>query len=309
MKSWFSLFVVTFALCANSSNIMHTETYFKVITGQGHALQAGRYTHLNTAPFRGTVIFLHGLGDRFENHEPLFLAMRQGGFDVVGINLPGHGDSEGSLNSYSFEDLSRMVDSQARLSSERGLIQLVGWSTGGLLAAYFMNHSSLANQVSRVVLQAPAIAPKTLIGSAGWITNNTLSSASIYYRPLGQNAKPATPFAIPVFAVRMLKDSYGIRSNPENYPSSVPTLFLQGGLADGGIDNYVKAKGNLKFAKTLSRLGKTITTVSCPSLYHEMDNEPGLKGMTVRQTIVEFLSDPSAELTADPHVCRPAFSH
>jgi pimeloyl-ACP methyl ester carboxylesterase len=80
------------------------------------------------------VVLVHGLGSRAEDWSNLMPQLKQAGFHVYAIDLPGYGRSARPANAtYSIPEAAQYVED---FLAQRGLdkVNLVGWSTGGWVA-------------------------------------------------------------------------------------------------------------------------------------------------------------------------------
>jgi len=101
--------------------------------GEG-AVHCELYEHAADAP---VLLFLPGLGTYCELYAELLGRVSETGFNVVGVDMRGHGYSKGERGDYRVEqvveDLQQVIDHlQARFS---GPVGVYGYSIGGLLAA------------------------------------------------------------------------------------------------------------------------------------------------------------------------------
>ena len=128
-----------------------------------------------TAPAIANVLFLHGYGDSFVNHESLFQELNNGGLRVIGFDYPSHGDTDGKiwddLNHQSFTSLTHLaaeVFRSSRDNTERPLF-IAGWSTGGLHAvriAQVLQFRAQFPNLAGLILLAPGVSVKKCVGSS-----------------------------------------------------------------------------------------------------------------------------------------------
>lgn len=273
----------------------HARTAFQAVAVESiefpsMALVLRTTAYLPPSKIRGDVIYLHGFGDRFDNHKPLFDSWVCAGLRVISFDLPGHGESSGegnSLDRFRFDDLAyivRAVELKFRDEPHRPLF-LAGWSLGGLVAIRMLQQDLFApeRRPSGVVLMAPAVAPKILVGEWGIVTRDSLTSNST--PPTAGEIKPQSPFHVPFFAARLQWNA--AQSWLENYPA-IPTLLL---TADADRDAYVRTPDVLLWAENQNEVhGAAITVQEFPGAWHELDNEPGEIGSRVRARAAEFLT-------------------
>lgn len=124
------------------------------------------YHYADSAPL---IVFLPGIGTYCELYAELLSGIRDQGFNVVGIDLRGHGYSAGSRGDYRVEqvmvDISRVVDHLTQRIS--GPVGVYGYSIGGLLAVAFAERDPRVKSVLCGTLLVTEIAPD-LIHQFGW---------------------------------------------------------------------------------------------------------------------------------------------
>ena len=240
------------------------------------------------------VLFFHGYGDRFSNHEALFKEWIKAGVRVIAFDLPSHGGTEGGpgfdLDNLSFTDLQRIaakVEKNYIENPKRPLI-LAGWSLGGLLAARIAQSTNLS-QLSRIpsglLLLAPGVSVNWCVGN--WvcqITNETLThDEKLYQRPI----TPASPIYRLGFAAHLLESAS--LAWHEGLPPNIPTMVV----VAGDDDRYVNSLDLLSWISTQrSEFHANIQAIQCPGARHEVDNElPEYGGFQVRASTAQFLKD------------------
>lgn len=106
-----------------------------------------------------TAVFIHGLSDSPYFTKDLAEVLNQNGYNVYSVLLSGHGASYKDLLKVKAEDWIEDVAQTIQLAlNETGADQvvLVGFSLGGVLATTFAEDLRWKNQVSKIVLLAPA---------------------------------------------------------------------------------------------------------------------------------------------------------
>lgn len=251
---------------------------------------------------RGEVLYLPGFADRFDNHGPLFETLAQRGLRVISFDYPAHGETSGrgnDLSRFRMAGLSRLAVQVLReISPERAVpLVLLGWSTGGLLAvrmsqALVEPDSPFATPpLAGVVLLAPGVAVRPLVGRAGFVTDDTLSSNPS--PPRSGPIRPATPLASPDFALNLLHNAGAARTAA--WPAAVPALVVVG---EQETDLYVDTGGILAWARSQRSTGATMAIRQCPGAHHELDNEPEPVGAAVRSLVAAFATAPGSAPTA-----------
>lgn len=236
---------------------------------------------------RGDVLYLHGFADRFDNHLPLFEEWVAKGYRVIGFDFPSHGESCGHpLDGYCVDDLgnfARRVEEETREDAKRPLI-VAGWSTGGLAAVrMFQTGVKLGRPVAGAVLFAPAVSPRTLVGDKGFVTEETLTRNPS--PPHRGEITPKSPLLTPLFAPTLVVSAK--LASHSGYPKALPTLVIVGG---DKTDRYVDTPGVVAWTKDRKAEGAALYGRACDGAFHELDNEPGATGESVRGAAAAFVS-------------------
>jgi nucleoside-diphosphate-sugar epimerase/pimeloyl-ACP methyl ester carboxylesterase len=84
------------------------------------------------------IVFSPGLGSYARFYLPLLGALRERGFNVIGVDRPGHGLSEGRRGDCTIEETLDVLDQAIRYARERfgGPVALMGSSLGGIISWY-----------------------------------------------------------------------------------------------------------------------------------------------------------------------------
>lgn len=254
----------------------------------------GRFLHIGVQSpdpeiaVKGDILYLHGYGDRIDNHGPLFKEWNKAGLRVISFDFPSHGQTEaGPLDLYGIGDLGRLalkVEAATRENRDRPLF-LAGWSTGGLVAVRmvqtFLYHRS-PRKPSGLVLFAPGISVYKFVGGDGIIRERTLTNSS--HPPHHGEIKPVSPFLTPLFATKLIFNT--VLARAESLPNDLPVLTFVG---DSKQDLYAKSPNLINWVND-QRKNKDaqIYGFSCPGSKHEMDNEPFGIGAFVRENSAAF---------------------
>lgn len=236
---------------------------------------------------RADLLYLHGLGDRMDNHAPLFNAWSEVGVRVIAFDFPSHGESDTwPLDFYDFEELAELslqIEEAAREDRNRPLF-IAGWSMGGLLAIRMAQMGMIPQKLKGLILFAPGVAVYPLVGGDGIIREETLTNN--LNPPHRGEIKPRSPFLRPLFAKKLLINSR--RSRSQTLPSDLPILTF---VADDEDDLYAKSPDLKEWVVAQRSRGVTIYGLSCPGSKHEMDNEPHPIGSTVRALSSTFINN------------------
>lgn len=241
---------------------------------------------------RGDVLYFHGYGDRFQNHEALFEEFNAAGFRVIGFDLPSHGETltidEEVLNRQTIDKLAGIASAvlkQTRPLTDDKPLLFAGWSLGGLIATRIVQNETLRirfPKVNGLILYAPSVAPKPCVGNfLCLITNETLSHNENFS---GREITPNAPLKNLAFGARLLFAA--TQSWSQALPPDLTTMVF---LADDE-DQYVMTKKvkdwvGAQRANYISR----VAAYQCKGARHELDNEPEeFGGAIVRSLSVQF---------------------
>jgi pimeloyl-ACP methyl ester carboxylesterase len=254
------------------------------------SIRAGFKEENKNVPFKGNVIYFQGLADSMLNHKPLFTKLTNAGFRVIAFDYMGQGGSTGSMNDTRLIDIPKLGDivykRYARDQVKFKKPMIIGWSTGGL-AGYL---AALSESASKVVLIAPGIVPKVILGEQDFfefefdkITLETLTSKRYKaneYNPHVDGINPKSPLKVKDFATDLITTSLGARF--KTVPASVQGLVLLSGLND----SYVSS---IKSSLFLSTNAKNFKQVFYANSLHEIDNEIAPIADDAHNQILNFL--------------------
>lgn len=239
-------------------------------------------------PPQADILFLHGHADRLDNHAALFTAWRDAGYRVIAFDLPSHGESTvASIDLYSFDALYalvRLVEKSTLEDPQRPFL-LAGWSFGGLIATRLAEDPAQLVLLSRkpqgVLLLTPAVAPYPFAGGDGIARVKTLTHQP--NPPVAGPPNPAMPLANPLFAARLLYESW--RAGQARLPADTPLLVITAGETE---DWYVNTPAAKIWAQTQQQNGAKLHLFQCNGARHGIDNEAFPIGPAVHQLTVAF---------------------
>lgn len=115
------------------------------------------------------IIFLSGIGTYTELYAELLYGLSEVGFNVVGLDYPGHGYSEGKRGQYTVESVRKALTELLDLTeqSHSGPVYIFGYSIGSLLALDFAEHDERVQGIICGTLLVPEVAPD-LLHLWGW---------------------------------------------------------------------------------------------------------------------------------------------
>jgi alpha-beta hydrolase superfamily lysophospholipase len=251
-------------------------------TGRTTTLRAGYLPANPDVAFRGNVLYLEGFSDSMMNHDTLFQEVTALGYRLVAFDYPGQGGSEGTMNWTRVKHIPDMAEAvMARLSRPDGpsTRTWMGWSTGGL-AAY---QAAADGRVDRVVMLAPGIHIRPIVGEWGSVTPRTLTGheAAGLPDPHVEAPRPTTPARFPLFAASILKNSIASQ-NVEVSPQVAGLVLLS-----GKGDRYVRGAAT---RRTLARNARHFDVRTFEDALHELHEEVDPIGAEVRGAVIEFLA-------------------
>ncbi len=122
----------------------------------------------------GGVLLLHGMSDSPYSLRTLGEALKQSGYSVLGLRLPGHGTAPSGLKYVSWQDMAAAVRlAMKHLASRMGNkpIHMVGYSTGAPLAVNFALNAlegGVLPTPASLVLISPAVGIHPVAALANW---------------------------------------------------------------------------------------------------------------------------------------------
>jgi len=233
---------------------------------------------------KAVLVLLHGLGEHSGRYLNVATMLNREGYARLGLDLRGHGKSEGPRGHFSFEEALDDMDlliSKAQKISPGTPIYLYGHSLGGNLVLYYAM-KRLPTSLQGIIVTGPALGTGSPI--PGWklslaklmkginptmTMDNGLDVTGLSRNPNVVSAYKSDPLVYPLVSVRLgwdlIQSGHWLIEHAAEYPS-IPLLIMQGS-ADRIVDpaateKFVKnAKGNITF-----RLWQ--------GDYHELHNEP-----------------------------------
>lgn len=123
-----------------------------------HDVHCELYEYSPDAP---TIIFLPGIGTYSELYAELLSKLMHNGYNLVGIDLPGHGYSAGSRGDYTVAQVCAAVTEVLDVLQQRytGKFGIYGYSIGALLAVAAAEQDSRLSAVLCETLLLPDLAP------------------------------------------------------------------------------------------------------------------------------------------------------
>jgi alpha-beta hydrolase superfamily lysophospholipase len=126
--------------------------------------QIAVYTsHPRTTPSSGIFVYSHGMTSRVAFHQPLLKKVYEAGFDVIAYDLPGHGNSEKTLNVRGgVRGLDQLINvlgdviQYGKTYFKNSKVFVSGWSLGGLVTTLYLQNNPYG--AMGAVLYAPGVA-------------------------------------------------------------------------------------------------------------------------------------------------------
>lgn len=255
------------------------------------------------------ILYLPGFADRFDNHPHLLGQLAAAGHRIISFDYPAHGETGGNLDEHPIADLSHIAHTVVeKLGRHHKLpLLLAGWSIGGLLAVRIAQEQGQPDTSftrwhrppAGLVLLAPSVAPRTMVGKNGFVTDSTLSSHP--QPPRAGPTRPQAPVQALLFGVSLLHHAELARNAA--LPTSLPVLLIVGGQHS---DRYVKSDDLIGWAELQRTHEVALSGLACAGAYHELDNEPEPIGSQVRRAVVAFASAAARPGTAMPSLPQDA---
>lgn len=244
-----------------------------------------------TAPLRGSVQLVHGLGEHLGRYAELAQRLNALGWQVVAHDHRGHGRSEGRRGALPdtaalLADLAAVLDHARQHAPAPGPRVLLGHSLGGLVAGRFVAEALAAapalwsRPVDALVMSSPALDPgmnaaqKALLAvlgplAPGLAVGNGLQPDWICSDPAVVQAYVQDPLVhdrVTPRLVRFIVDA-GAQVLAAAPGWRTPTLLLW-----AGADRCVAPAGSAAFAAAAPTA--VVQAQAFPSLRHEIFNEP-----------------------------------
>jgi alpha-beta hydrolase superfamily lysophospholipase len=241
-----------------------------------------------TAPKRGQVLLVHGLGEHIERYAHVATTLAAAGWDVHGWDHRGHGRSQGKRGDIPapdalLRDTAQVIDAVRRPGSR---FVLLGHSMGGAIAARFAAEALAPRPagwhrpLDGLVLSSPALDPGLSGGqklalalaetlAPGLAVGNGLKPEWISRDPAVVQAYAADPLVhgrITARLTRFIVDA-GQRAIADAPRWQLPTLLMW-----AGADRCVAPRGSEAFAAAAP--AHVVATRPWPELFHEILNEP-----------------------------------
>lgn len=109
-------------------------------------------------PAIGVVVLIHGLGEHMGRYEQLGACLTNHGISLWGMDLKGHGKSQGKRGHANYKFLLQDIDAllQRVGQEEPGAVFLYGHSLGGNLALnYVLEYPEIARHLQGLILSSP----------------------------------------------------------------------------------------------------------------------------------------------------------
>ncbi|MCO4784098.1 MAG: alpha/beta fold hydrolase [Candidatus Cloacimonetes bacterium] len=273
-----------------SSSPWHIESVhwnIKTLVSKTVSLRAGFFKENDQVPFKGNILYLEGLGDSMLNHDPYFKILSDEGYRVISFDYMGQGGSEGSMNDTRLYDkvdkksisvMAKFIYQRFKRKEGDQKVRLIGWSTGGL-ASYMLAVEGWADQV---VLIAPGLAPKLIVGDKFKITMGTLTSAQYLDNkdPHVDMIKPNSPIKVPFFASNLIATS--LVSSKKTIGSHIKGLVFT-----GGDDRYVFHK---RTKRLINKNASHFEIYHYSKAKHEIHNEIKETRLDLYKKTIEFFN-------------------
>jgi alpha-beta hydrolase superfamily lysophospholipase len=238
---------------------------------------------------RGLVVLVHGLGEHCRRYDHVARRLNAAGFDVVGYDHRGHGQSPGPRGGMPADDslcadLGRVL--RAARTAYPGPAILLGHSLGGLIAARYVAEG-LAQKpagwwqpVDALVLSSPALDPgtnalqKLLLATVAPMLPNLAVNNGLKRDWISRQEAVVKAYADDPLVHDRITGRLGLfvaTQGPAVIAAAprwkTPTLLMW-----AGADRCVAPAGSAAFAQAAPKA--VVTTREWPGLFHEIFNEP-----------------------------------
>lgn len=271
-------------------------------------LHTGVYTpkQFSEKEIKADIVFLHGYGDRFINHLPLFKKWNEAGFRVISYDYPNHGRTVGKIwGDLSFVSIAQLGEIAAQLEKNSANLRiqrplfLAGWSLGGLVVSRILQtnlKAKFSRPIAGFILYAPAVAPRPCPGGQYCrITNATLTHDTNLQ---SRDISPDMPWLRPSFAGLLYWQAR--ESWFSFFPKNIPGLMFVAGDQE---DTYVFSHELRNWGEVQRAQGASLQTLTCATSKHELDNESEkFAGVEVRLASVQFFTKVLEKKSENFHV-------
>ena len=266
-----------------STHALAGEWHLEELVYRDTSIRMGYLEASEDVPFKGNILYFQGFADSMLNHDDYFNELTKKGYRVISFDYPGQGGSGGSLNSFRVNQLKRtgrlVWNKLARKEKPKRIV--IGWSTGGLIA-YRLGVEKWADAL---ILLAPSIYPKKIVGKWGKVTKETLVGERNINNRVVRNEvdgiRPSSPLAVPIFATNLIYSAHRLSS--QYIDKSVKGMVY---ITDRN-DHYVK--GGKKLKKHFFQKAGHFDRIHMYGAYHEIDKEGDHYRLHLYRTTTQFL--------------------
>jgi alpha-beta hydrolase superfamily lysophospholipase len=233
---------------------------------------------------RGVVALVHGLGEHIGRYQHVAEAFTRAGLAMLGVDLPGHGRSEGTRGHTSFDavipEITRLLDEASSRYPGKPRF-LYGHSMGGAMVLYY--GLKCRPHIQGIMCTSPGLATgvpvpaiKLLLArvmariAPSFTMDNGLDANNLAHAPELVKTYQNDPLVHPRISARLgldlLTQGQWMIQHAGEFP--VPLLLVQ-----GAKDHIVSPKATQAFAEAAPR-GLTTYKV-WEDAYHETHNDEG----------------------------------
>ncbi len=247
---------------------------------------------------RGVVALVHGLGEHTGRYQHVAAALNAAGYGLTGLDLPGHGRSEGKRGYAGYDEILDDIDCLLKEAGQRypGAPRfLYGHSLGGALVLYYV--LKRRPDLQGVIASAPGLATGTPVSSGklllakvmarlapAFTMANGLDLNNLSHDPAVIAAYQNDPLVHDQISARLGMD---LLTKGQWILDQAPTFPLPLLLTQGSADHLVSPQVNAAFAKAVPQ--EKITYQVWENQYHETHNEP--QKQQALQFIIEWLDN------------------
>lgn len=242
----------------------------------------------------GAVALVHGLGEHSGRYQHVAQALNAAGYAMVGLDLPGHGQSGGTRGHSSYdaiiEEIDHLLSETARRYPDKPIF-LYGHSLGGALVLYYTlkKHPKLCGVIATspgLATAEPVPASKLTLARImaqllpAFTMENGLDLANLSRDPVVAQIYQADPLVHPRISAKLGLDLLTKGEWMLAHAAEFPLPLL---LAQGSGDRLVSPQATAAFAQAAP--ADKITYKVWEGFYHETHNEPE------KQQVIQYMLD------------------
>lgn len=246
---------------------------------------------------KAVVILIHGLGEHCQRYEHLAAHLKQSGYALSSMDLPGHGNSEGvrgHVDSFKvFEQAVLKLYSRTQSRHPDTPIFLLGHSMGGLIATQLLlNHQRKfqAAMLSGAAIQSPQEPPSWQVGIIKLVAKFFPKAKMLALDASAVSRDPAVVEKYmddPMVSKEKLSAQFlvSMTATMEQCKDNAASITLPLKIMHGSADVMTAPSGSQFLYDSVASSDKQMTLYD--GLFHEIFNEP--EGETIFTEMVSWM--------------------